>query len=315
VALKIESASWFKGVTFDEPAFREQCMSAGVVFVQGNEERSAIATVKHEVDLEGARIFTQFGMPSATLRVPSTSILYSLRLQPTTKAVRGLTIRGQTFTPNNVPVSLFSRSVPEVARAMAAETASAFKWSSPYRLSCVAIAAAFGDHVQATRLLPWAVVSDAGLNVLEATRFVPDTDQERAFLAVARHDFDAAAKFGAVAVPPILLMFNNTVGPKRDEVDEFPAWAERRVVLNALDLLLKHGDIRAGRVLVNFLNDERVPSYDRDSSVFKAVFAVLAKFGDQSAISQLEKRTKGSGPIRAAAENALATLRARLAAR
>lgn len=81
-----------------------------------------------------------------------------------------------------------------------------------YRLACSAIAAYFGSHLAAVKLLEWAVDSPDGLRVLELANFTPLTPREEAYLLVARRDFVAARALGSAAKEPLKLFLGRYIG-------------------------------------------------------------------------------------------------------
>lgn len=302
VALNVQSKSWIVGSAFDEAAFRSVCRDAGIELVPATAPGTQAAAVVIYTETKGPG-FSMFGVGQPVGF--GTNIAFKLTLLSPVGAKTLATVTAQSETPRGIPKEEFH----DASRRALIE-------SPPFKLSCAAVAAALGSRAQALRLLPWSLFDSQALDLLERIKFTPQSDQEKAYIAVAKRDFTAAQALAAAAREPLLLLFENSA-TDRNGVGTLPAGdpAHARTLTRALSLLSFAGDDRTPDVLSTFLNDYADYRSEDDpvmGPLLALVLQTLGKVGNVFTIPLLEEWQAGDGPLAKAAAAAAQTLRRRI---
>jgi hypothetical protein len=305
VVLRVQSSSWIEGSTFAADRFTNRCAQAGVTLVPVSRPNAAAVAVLRYTEVKGAG-FSRYGIGAPVGF--GTNVMLEITLLDARSDRTLLTLSAAGDTPSGLAVEDFHSGA-----------VAAFEQSAAYRHACTAIAAALGSRKAMLGLLPWALLDRQARAVVEQVGFAPDSDTERAYLAVMRRDFREAANAGAAAIEPLLLMFENTIRA-RNGIGLLPTSDPVNVqaLLDALPVIEAQDDERTVDALVDFLTDQAdVKSSSANPAhvalpIVRSVLQTLGRTGDTFTLPILEEWGRAGGPLAADAAEAAAALRRRI---
>ena len=302
VRTTFETSAWLTEATFPKTAVVDVCASAGVTLAPST-ERDAVGTLKIRYDASQGRPLPERGQPLQY----ATKIAYRFEFSSRSAQPDKIVFTARTETPEGVTSESPARAAVQ-----------AFARLPEVGLACSAIAGAMGDRTAVSRLLPWTVTSKRALDLVKDIGFEPATPADRAYLLVARRQFDEAASMGAVGVAPLSLLFIATAGPileNRGPVEHIDPKADADMLVRAAGALAKIGDPSATAALLVFLHDYASASNARhDSQDYRVVMAVLdalGQVGDPLAVPVLEAWKPKVAPLGPAAGRALDSIKRR----
>lgn len=307
VVMQLQSKSWIPGSAFDEQGFTESCAAAGVTLVPPRTPGAVATAVVTYAETKGSG-FSMFGVGEPVGF--GTNILFQLTLLDV-KAKTMLKLAAAAETPPGLPKEQFHAGARE-----------AFAASPRYMFACAVIAGALGAREQLAKVLPWAAMDSQGAALLKSLSFRPETDAERAYVAVGGREFSSLPGLGAAALDPLLLLFQNSLAA-RDGVGTLPALVGenaavlRRALVPLEALAASDDEERISDVLLTFLNDYTEYRTDVDEAavvhpVLVDVIRVLGRIGTHFTIPLLEEWERSAPTIALEAKQALAVLRKRL---
>ncbi len=304
VGFRVNSKSWVKGSTFDLEAFRSRCLDAGVELVAS--DRAAAGTPAIVIDYEEARGsgFSPFGVGNPVGW--GTDIEFSLKFAADGGKKPALTIEEKAETPAGLELEQFHGAARE-----------ALARSPAFSLACSAVAGILGDREQLQRLQPWAVFDRRAVAILSSAHFTPSSDEEQAYDALARREFERLSALGEAAAEPLILLLENTV-ENRGGYGVFTAISTEEVstLTKAIGVFAGLDDEERTRsVLTTFLNDHSSAQTEPDPPVGPAVIAALRALGSAGTrftLPFLQEWSRGTSVLAREAQKAAAAVRQRI---
>jgi hypothetical protein len=196
LTFQVRSESWVDGSGFDSAEFTKLCDAAQISLLHegGNDGMLVVEYVESK------------GSGYSTLildkpRAWGTDITFKWSLLSLTDGSTLFTMDASTSTPSS-GVSINKLHEASIER---------FKALPQYRLACSVVATILGSRTEAAKLLAWAVDDVKGVTALEKAGFKPTTPREKAFWAVARHQWSELDQAGSVAAEPLTMFIQSYV--------------------------------------------------------------------------------------------------------